>query len=118
MKHIILAAFIALVGVTHAPAADAQSVSLVEAKELLSDAKDNGWVGEQPDGYLGVVKNPGNADQIVKQINQARRSEYKRIAEANDIAVADVEALAGKRAIERTQSGHFVKVNGQWQKKR
>ena len=85
--------------------------------DQLHQAKADGWVGEQPNGYLGVVRDSAQARQIVEQINEARRKEYARIADENDIAVADVELLAGKRAIERTQSGHYIKIDGQWKKK-
>ncbi len=121
MKQITASIFITLLtlsGMAAPTAVYAQQLTLQQAMEQLSSAKANGWVGEQPNGYLGVVDAASpQAKQIVENINEARRKEYARIAEENDIAVADVELLAGKRAIERTQSGHYVKVNGQWQKK-
>ncbi|MGM0525488.1 MAG: YdbL family protein [Pseudomonadota bacterium] len=95
----------------------AQELSLQQAMEQLSDAKEQGLVGEQPDGYLGVVESTATAQQIAERINEARRQEYSRIANDNDIAVADVELLAGKRAIERTKSGHYVKIDGEWRQK-
>lgn len=116
MKQFITALFIACISLT-AINVDAQQLSLQQAKNQLTDAKAQGWVGERPDGYLGVVQASPTAEQIAKKINAARRSEYIRIAEENDIAVADVELLAGKRAIEKTQSGHYIKIDGQWKKK-
>ncbi|MDV6315160.1 YdbL family protein [Idiomarina sp. HP20-50] len=113
----IFIALLATAGMTHSTAAFAQELTLQEAKEQLQEAKDNGLVGEQPNGYLGTVASSARAEQIAEQINEARRKEYVRIADTNDIAVADVELLAGKRAIERTDSGHYIKVDGQWKKK-
>jgi len=120
MKLVTSSIFIALLttsGMMHSTSAFAQQITLQEAKGQLQQAKDKGLVGEQANGYLGAVKSSAGAEQIVEQINEARRKEYTRIADTNDIAVADVELLAGKRAIERTQSGHYVKVDGQWKKK-
>lgn len=116
MKYLLTALLIAFIGLS-SPLAHAQQLSLQEAKAQLSEAKEQGLVGEKPNGYLGVVKPTATAKQIVKEINEARRKEYMRIANENNIAVADVELLAGERAIERTESGHYIKVDGQWQKK-
>ena len=120
MKKLVVSAFITLLALSSATistASHAQQMSLQQAMEQLQQAKANGWVGEQPNGYLGVVEQNATAQQIAENINEARRQEYARIAEENDIAVADVELLAGKRAIERSASGHYIKVNGQWQQK-
>lgn len=114
MKYLLTALLITFISLS-SPLAQAQQLSLQEAKAQLSEAKEQGLVGEQPNGYLGVVKSTAAARQIVKEINEARRKEYTRIANENNIAVADVELLAGKRAIERTDSGHYIKVDGQWQ---
>lgn len=116
MKQMLIAVFVACLTVTSV-SVSAQQLSLQQAKNQLSDAKDQGLVGERPDGYLGAVKDTETASQIAKQINEARRKEYTRIAEENNIAVADVELLAGKRAIEQTKSGHYIKVDGKWRKK-
>lgn len=98
--------------------AAAAAMDLQEAMSALSSAKEQGYIGEQQNGYLGVVEERDNASDIVELINDARRDEYTRIAEQNDIAVSDVEALAGKRAIERTTPGHYVQIDGEWMRKR
>lgn len=93
------------------------AMSLNEAMSVLGQAKASGQLGEKPDGYLGVVK-PGNqAEDIASQINQARRAEYHRVAQKNGISIGDVEAIAGKKAIDKTQSGHLIQINGVWMKK-
>lgn len=87
--------------------------------DALGDAKAKGLVGEQADGYLGVVA-AGNSDAaaIVADINGKRRAEYERLAAANQISVSDVEKLAGKKAIEKTPPGQYVRMPGSdWQKK-
>lgn len=93
------------------------AMTLQQAMAALGNAKAQGLVGEQANGYLGVVQNSSDAADIVKLINDARRSEYARLAQQNNIAVADVEAMAGKKAIERTSAGHFILLDGNWVKK-
>lgn len=95
----------------------AMAMSLDDAKSKLETAKSQGLVGETPTGYLDVVRSQGDARDIVQAINAARRAEYTRIAEKHGIAVTKVESVAGKKAIEKTPSGQFIKVDGQWQKK-
>lgn len=93
------------------------AMNLQQAMAALGNAKEQGLVGEQPNGYLGVVQNSADSADIVKLINDARRAEYTRLAQQNNIAVADVEAMAGKKALERTSSGHFILLDGNWVKK-
>lgn len=93
------------------------AMGLDEAKQKLESAKQQGVVGETPTGYLDVVKAGGEARDVVEAINSARRDEYTRIAEKHNIPVTQVETVAGKKAIEKTPSGQFVLINGQWVKK-
>lgn len=94
------------------------AMNLQQAMAALGNAKAQGLVGEQANGYLGVVQSSNDAAAIVKLINDARRAEYARLAQQNNIAVADVEAMAGKKALERTSSGHFILLEGNWVQKR
>lgn len=95
----------------------AAAISLNEAMAALGQAKASGQLGEKPDGYLGVVQGGGQAEEIASQINQARRAEYHRVAQKNGISVADVEAIAGKKAIEKTPPGQIIQLNGSWVRK-
>lgn len=98
--------------------AQANDMTLQQAMAGLSTAKSAGQVGERSNGYLGVVVDSANSRAIIELINDARRSEYTRIADQNSIAVADVEAMAGKRAIERTPAGQYIQLDGEWVVKR
>jgi uncharacterized protein len=93
------------------------AMNLQQAMAALGQAKEQGLVGEQANGYLGAVQNNANTSDIVKLINDARRAEYVKLAQQNNIAVADVEAMAGKKALERTSSGHYILLDGNWVKK-
>jgi uncharacterized protein YdbL (DUF1318 family) len=69
----------------------------------LDSAKSQGLVGEQPNGYLGVVKATSEAVA------------YQRIARENGISLEQVANLAGQKAIEKTPAGEYVKTpTGQW----
>jgi uncharacterized protein YdbL (DUF1318 family) len=85
----------------------------------LDQAKRDGFVGERADGYLGLVEAsaPSEVRALVADVNEKRKAEYQRIAAGNNLEMAQVEALAGKKAIERTQLGGWILLNGGWQKK-
>ncbi|MGS0942978.1 YdbL family protein [Pseudomonas luteola] len=95
----------------------AWAMSLNEAMATLSHAKASGQVGEQPNGYLGAVDGSSQGTEIANLINQARRDEYQRLAQQNGIQLGDVEAIAGKKAIEKTPAGQYIQLNGKWVKK-
>jgi uncharacterized protein YdbL (DUF1318 family) len=95
----------------------AWALDLNGAMSALADAKTAGYVGEQPDGYLGVVRPVNQADEIARLINQARRAEYQRVARQNGVQLGDVEAIAGKKAIDKTPAGQYILLNGSWLKK-
>ena len=93
------------------------AMDLQQAMTALPTAKAQGLVGEQPDGYLGVVKAGADTAGVVQLINNARRAEYQKLATANGIKLADVEVMAGQKALDKTQTGHFIWRDGQWVKK-
>lgn len=114
MKRIIKSFLACLLVITSLPL---MAMTLQQAMGNLSEVKAQGLVGEKPDGYLGVVSNSANATEIVNLINEARLTEYQRLAKENNISVADVQAMAGQKAIEKTPSGQYVQVNTKWVKK-
>jgi uncharacterized protein len=84
----------------------------------LEEAKTKGLVGEKPNGYLGVVT-PGSqeAHALTNEVNAKRRQAYQDIAARNKTQLESVEALAGQKAIQNTQAGHFVEGPGGWTRK-
>lgn len=95
----------------------AAALNLNEAMSALGDAKASGQLGEMPNGYLGVVEDNGQAAEIARLINQARRAEYQRLAEQNGIKLTDVEAIAGQKALDKTPPGQYIQYQGQWRRK-
>lgn len=81
----------------------------------LSDAKDQGLVGEQSNGLLGVVVASKEVSSLVKEINAKRITQYKQIAEKNGMTLDQVSILAGEKAIKKTSAGQYIQnAAGQW----
>ena len=84
----------------------------------LGSAKNQGLVGETPQGYLAAVGNAsGDVKNLVNSINAQRKKHYQKIAKQNGQSLQAVEKVAGQQAIQKTARGHFVKINGAWKKK-
>ena len=83
----------------------------------LDEAKARGLVGETVNGYLGAVESGPEVNALVAEINAKRKAEYQRIAQKNGIDLTTVEALAGKKAIDKTPAGQYVRIEGAWIKK-
>ena len=86
----------------------------------LSSAKADGWIGEKPDGYIGLVRNdaPPDVQALVRDVNERRRAEYERIAQRQGAPLSEVEKVGGMTAIEKTRPGHYIMdASGRWRKK-
>ena len=86
----------------------------------LDGAKASGQVGEQLDGYVGLVKGgaSGEVQDLVQQVSGGRRERYAEIARENGIGVEAVGARAGAKLVERATAGQWVKgSNGKWLQK-
>lgn len=93
------------------------SISVVQAGPL-DDAKAEGLVGEQEDGYLGAVGRNGDVQALIDEINAKRRAKYVEIAGKRGAPPEDVAKIAGKKLVERAPKGQFVKgSDGQWVEK-
>lgn len=85
----------------------------------IGTLKDQGVVGEMSTGYVGiVVSNPSSQIRsFVQDINDKRRAIYAQEARKANITLAEVEAIAAKRNLDKTQRGHYININGAWRKK-
>jgi uncharacterized protein YdbL (DUF1318 family) len=86
----------------------------------LESAKSQGLVGELQSGYLAPIEGKDSAEvsKLVSTINSKRKAEYHKIAQTSGTTLSAVEALAGKKAIEKTLPGNYVQnTNGKMQKK-
>jgi hypothetical protein len=87
--------------------------------EDLDALKARGVLGEQADGYVGVVDANATAAQeaFAREVNAKRRAHYERIAAENGTPVEAVAQLAGEKLIAKAPSGQYIRRNGGWVKK-
>lgn len=86
----------------------------------LDEARRAGLVGEQSDGYLGVVSTNAPADvvQQVKEVNAGRRAYYSQIAKQYGQAVSEVGKANAETLISETRSGEYYRdTSGRWVKR-
>ena len=84
----------------------------------LSDFKEKGIIGEQNDGYIGLVKQDSAAAKLVTEINAKRRQKYQQLAQQNQVPLASIAKLAADKAKQKTKPGQYVQnAAGDWVKK-
>ena len=95
------------------------SLSFAESSQLTKP-KANGLIGEQANGYIGLVVNdvPPEIRKLVSEVNAKRKAGYQKIAEKQGISLSEVEKVGGKTAYEKTLKGNYFRdTNGTWRKK-
>ncbi|MEH6579405.1 MAG: YdbL family protein [Amphritea sp.] len=83
----------------------------------LSDAKTQRIVGEQLNGYLGLVNSnaSGEVKALVRDINSKRRAAYAEKARKAGVDINVIEIRIGERLQQRATSGQYIQnSNGQW----
>jgi uncharacterized protein YdbL (DUF1318 family) len=92
------------------------------ADPVIDQAKAQGIVGEQYDGYLGIA-DPGRATAEVRrkvdQTNAGRLAEYTRISQKTGDSVQVVAAAMAEKLINNAAAGEMVKPgpSDPWRKK-
>lgn len=97
-----------------APPALAQGIGDLKA------AKAAGFLGEKPDGLVGVCapSAPAKAASLAASVNAERMARYQAIAAKNGTPLDQVQAVAGRELIARTPSGQCVmNASGSWTRK-
>lgn len=111
----LLAGGAAILAPTGLNTASAQQQS---AKAIVDASIAQGVIGEQIDGYLGVVSGQSpSADQrrAMDEINIARKSHYTRRARFNGVSVEEYAAATGEKLLQRAASGTMIRGNnGIW----
>lgn len=95
----------------------AATPALAQRDPAYAAARAAGTIGEQPDGYLGIV---GGANQslqtMVNDINIKRREIYAQKAKENNATQEAYALTAGCQAIARTVPGEKYRApDGTWQ---
>ena len=62
----------------------------------LQTARQQGIIGEQPDGYVVVLKASDDASKLANEVNAARKAEYQRISKENGQSVEAVAKIAAE----------------------
>jgi uncharacterized protein YdbL (DUF1318 family) len=88
-------------------------------KATVDAAKAQGVVGEQADGYLGIVKGSDPAvASAVSAINQGRAKLYASIAAKTGVSVQDAASATGVQLLAKTPPGQYFKTAaGGWARK-
>ena len=75
-------------------------------------------VGEQRDGLLGALVNRQDIIQLVEGINADRMNAYRGIAQAENISIDQVQAIAAEKIFSRLPAGSIIlDANGRWVEK-
>ncbi|MBB3693106.1 hypothetical protein FHY05_001730 [Sphingomonas sp. BK580] len=93
------------------------TAALAQRDPAYAAARSAGQVGEQPDGYLGVVGG-GSAElrALVSNINIQRKAAYTQKAQASGATVEQLAFTSGCNLIAQTQPGEKYKApDGSWQ---
>lgn len=86
----------------------------------LATVKAQGLVGEQNNGYLGLVKGdaPPDVKALVTDVNNQRKAQFKQIAAKNGIAEDEAAKVFAREAAARTAPGNYIQnPSGGWVKK-
>ena len=86
----------------------------------LPTAKKQGLIGEQNNGYLGLVKGdaPPDVKALVADVNGQRKAQFKQIAAKNGIAEDEAAKVFAREAAARTAPGNYIQnPSGGWVKK-
>lgn len=91
------------------------------AKATVDAAKDRGEIGEQIDGYLGVVDGASPSAKVrnaMLEINIARKAVYTEAAANSSQPAAVFAQLTGEKQIKKATRGQYVKdATGAWKQK-
>jgi uncharacterized protein YdbL (DUF1318 family) len=91
------------------------------ADPVIEQAKAQGVVGEQYDGYLGIVdtsKASADLKRRVSETNAGRLAEYTRISQKTGDSVSIVAIAMAEKQFARAESGEMLKAgpNDPWKK--
>ena len=109
VKTVILAlGAVALLGVS--------GMAMAQRDPAYAAARAEGLVGEQPDGYLGIVGAATPALRtLVNSINIQRKAAYTQKAQASGATVEQMAFTSGCNLIAQTTSGEKYKTpDGEW----
>jgi len=92
---------------------------LAADKVIVDAAKAAGKVGEQADGYLGIVAGAdGTITAAVDEINAGRRGVYTQTASKSGVSPDAAGQATGAQLIAKVPAGQYFKpIGGAWTKR-
>ena len=119
-----MAALSLLAGGTLLMSASGENVAHAQtgsAKATVDSAKSRGEIGEQIDGYFGIVDGASPSTAVrnaMTEINIARKAVYTEVANKSGQPTSVVAQLTGEKQIKKAPSGQYVKdASGVWKRK-
>ena len=109
-----------ITSVFHALLVSLMAVSVASAASPLAQPKADGLIGEQANGYIGLVKQnvPADVKALVNDVNARRKAGYQKISKRENTPLSQVERVGGNTAIEKTLPGNYIRdASGAWRKK-
>ena len=94
----------------------AMAMDLGQAMSALGGAKAQAWSASRRTVTLAWSATAARRRTSPRR-SMPRRAEYQKVANSSGASLADVEAMAGKKAMEKTPAGQYVQVGGKWVKK-
>ena len=92
----------------------------VAVASALTQPKANGLIGEQANGYIGLVTKdvPADIKKQVDETNTKRKAGYQKIARKQGTSLSEVEKVGGNTAFQKTLKGNYYRdAGGTWRKK-
>ncbi|WP_293874678.1 MULTISPECIES: YdbL family protein [unclassified Sphingomonas] len=91
------------------------AAAMAQRDPAYAAAREAKQVGEQPDGYLGVVSGGPAVQALVRDINIKRKAAYTASAQASGSTVEQFAFTSGCNLVAKVGQGEMYKTpSGQW----
>ncbi|GAA0670586.1 YdbL family protein [Sphingomonas insulae] len=91
------------------------AAAVAQRDPAYAAAREAKQVGEQPDGYLGVVSGGAPVQALVRDINIKRKAAYTASAQASGSTVEQFAFTSGCNLVAKVGQGEMYKTpSGQW----
>jgi uncharacterized protein YdbL (DUF1318 family) len=95
----------------------APTLSVAAGPSVIVAAKNAGQIGEQPDGYLGIIDpaTPEAVKRAVRERNIQRKAAYGDVAHRDGSTIEQVAFITAEKNLARVKPGQkYMDMNGHW----
>ncbi|EZP52962.1 MULTISPECIES: YdbL family protein [unclassified Sphingomonas] len=104
-----------VIGIGALALAALSTAAIAQRDPAYAAAREAKQVGEQPDGYLGVVSGGASVQALVRDINIKRKAAYTASAQASGATVEQFAFTSGCNLVAKVGRGEMYKTpSGQW----